>query len=219
MKIVKKLSEKLLKFYTRHPLLTNVIGGIIVLIINVIFFDKLQSWFIENFLKSDFFKVIFFSIMFSLFSILSISYFYLYLAMDNKSIREKLHEFESELNIFDGIGLAYILNNEVEANIEENLKLIRDELITENEGSLDMLLTTGYEIISMDMKHESKDFIERYKVNDFDRRIAIFHEVLPKIKRKVRILLLNPYCQVAKGRGKDTIGNPKHYSNLILRME
>lgn len=214
---ITKLSKKLRKFLLAHPVLTNVIAGLILFAINIILLNDIQVFFVEKIKSSIEWQYAAFSFVFAVIISLGVSFFYIWLAVDNKTLRNNIEIKDNEIKTYQDLGLVYILNNDTEEFIDKNYQTIKDTLVEYPSSRLDILVTTGYESISMHFAHDNQDFITRYNRNKDYARIGVFHEYLKNLRSKIRILLLNPQSTVAKERGKRILNDPNHYSELIYR--
>ena len=133
------------------------------------------------------------------------------------TLSEQVSTQKDELEKSDKLGLAYVLKNDSEENISENNLKIKSILTNTDPNTLDMILTTGYELISMDHKHEIETMRSKYQLPGIPNRIGVFHELLEKCKFPVRILLLHPESEFATKRGKAIITDHEHYRELIYR--
>lgn len=224
----KGLIERFLYIYNRinlfiknQPFLGSIITSFIASLF-IIFFNfssgkKIFHYLYNQIKISPEWKYGFFAIIASLIFFVMVTTIYFFLLFRLKELKKKIDTNEQEFEKIDKIGLIYALNNDDDIKIQENLKLISQKLISSDFTTIDLLLTTGYEIISMHSEHENKQLKERYKTKENESRIAPFHSILKNTSVSTRILILSPDSMACHERGHSVIHSKQNYKNLIHR--
>lgn len=207
------------KSFKEHPLLTNLIAAFILAIIPIVDIvllrNKIFDFFYNKIIGSSTWRNGFIILAFLfVFTIIVTVVFLILSNFDNKNREEAANDEK----LFKNLGISAVFRNSSDSDIQENNEFIFNKIQKESSHSIDFLLTTGYELLSMDTRNENREFIDRYSSSDKFRK-AFFHEFLLSCKHKVRILLLNPESESAKRRGEVLFGNKAitHYQNLIFR--
>ncbi|MBA7527765.1 hypothetical protein ES705_19944 [subsurface metagenome] len=220
--------SKLAQFYQRtnsflknNPLLTNVFGGLIVAallaLINIFYAKRIIDFLYQKIRTNVTWRAFFFS------ALTTISFFWLFTAtvvyrmFRDVTQKKELAETKNELKRLDASKLVYVLRSDTEAQIQEGYKIVKRTISSRRPNCLDFLLTTGYEPISMDSRHEGNDYKERYSLPENGPRLAVFHKYMKTLRVKTRILLLNPLSELCTTRGKKLLNDPAHYRQLISR--
>jgi hypothetical protein len=202
-------------------LVANIYATAIITLIPLIstyILVKIFKDFFEDLVKNpEYHNIITNLVYIFLFSVI-ITAIYLILAFKTKVLKRTILDHENELRRIDSLlGVKYILENTTEQEIENNYSIIRNKIFDTTSSKLDILLTTGYEQVSMHFPHDPKEFKEKYKTSVNKERKGIFHDYFTEIKVPTRILILKPDCLSARSRGSQVINDIPHYIDLICR--
>lgn len=211
------LSKKLDSFHKNNLFLSNLFVAILVtIIVGVIFKDAgiiLANHILAKIQTSYYWKLFFIIIISCLSFAILLSIVYITQALGNKKLKRIIEQKNKEMSQF---GVTNILTNEDDETIRKNYKQIADTIKKyDNTNTIDFILTTGYEPISMHDLHDPTEFQEQYKGSYSNK--AQFHDILKNVKTKSRVLLLHPESIFANERGRDIIRDEKLYSDLIYR--
>ncbi len=187
------------------------------LLINIIYAEKIVGFLYQKVKTNITWRAVFFSAVATISFIWIFTATLVYIKFRNITQKKELSVTKKELKRLDEAKLVYVLRSDTEVQIQEGYKIIKQTLSKRRPNCLDFLLTTGYEPIGMDSRHEGNDFNERYSLPDNGHRFASFHEYLITLRVKTRILLFNPLSKECIARGKKLLNDPGHYRQLISR--